>query len=67
MTQRGSSQDSRSRANAQAGQESDPIDLLYEAMNSPRQRRALAALSEITVEDLRENYQPGETETGPRD
>lgn len=47
--------------------EEDAFDRLYRHMNSPRQRQALEALREVTVEDLRQNYQPGGTETGKHD
>lgn len=67
MTQRSSSKDNYRDASSQAGREPDAVGRLYEAMNSPLQRRALDALSKVTVDDLRQHYQPGSTEVVSRD
>ncbi len=67
MNQRSSSQDKSRRASVQDGKEPDYYDRVHEKLNSPRGRQAVAALSNITVEDLRKSFRPGKTETGQPD
>lgn len=64
MTNTGSTKPGAGRSQGPSVPEEDAFDRLYRHLNSPRQRQAQEALRDVTVEDLRQNYQPGGTETG---